>query len=530
MNANQRNSTSGAQVSIWTGSAETPKYPVAPDGLSPDVCVIGAGISGLSVAYALAEEGVSVVVVDDGAVGSGETGRTTAHLSNAVDDYYHVLEGLHGQEAAALVASSHTAAIDRIESIVAKEGIDCGFQRLDGYLFAAPGEDPDFLERELQAALRAGLKPEWVPRAPIPTFDAGPALKFPGQAQFHPLRYLAGLAEAVTAKGGRIFTGAHAMEIQGGADARVTLKSGSVIRPGSIVVATNVPVNDRLAMHTKIEPYRTYVIAAHVPAGTLPKALLWDSGDPYHYIRLVENAGNAPGQDLLLIGGEDHQTGQAADFDQRYEDLEMWMRSRYPEAGVIHAKWSGQIIETVDGMAYIGRNPGDEKNVYIVTGDSGNGLTHGTIASLLIPDLIKGRSNPWEKLYDPARITLKAAGEFGRHNLKTAARYLDWIKGHETSDEKDIPPGSGAVIRHGLNHVAAFRDEGGELHRMSAVCPHMKCLVTWNGSEKSWDCPCHGSRFDCRGHVLNGPANSDLTHLDKTEEEAAAAPGSRDAV
>lgn len=522
MNAGQRDSTSGAKVSIWTRSAEIPKYPVVPDGLKPDVCVVGAGISGLSVAYTLASEGLSVVVVDDGAVGSGETGRTTAHLASAVDDHYQELESHHGGEAARMIAQSHSAAIDRIEAVAKLEGIECGFERVDGYLFAAPGEKPGFLDREWAAARRAGLQPEKVERAPIPTFDTGPALRFPSQAQFHPLRYLAGLAEAVVRKGGRIFTGAHAVEIEGGKDAHVTLKSGAVIRPGSIVVATNVPVNDRVKMHTKLEPYRTYVIAAHVPSGMLPKALIWDSGDPYHYVRTVPDADNSPGQDLLLIGGEDHKTGQAGDFEERYANLERWMRSRYPEAGVVHAKWSGQIIETLDGPAYIGRNPGD-KNVYIATGDSGNGLTHGTIAGILIPDLIRGRSNPWESVYDPGRTALKSLAEFGKHNLNVAARYADWVKGAGSKDEREIPAGSGAVIRHGLKPIAAYRDEEGKLHAMSAVCPHLKCIVTWNGSESTWDCPCHGSRFDCRGHVLNGPANSDLSTVQLESEEAPAA-------
>jgi glycine/D-amino acid oxidase-like deaminating enzyme/nitrite reductase/ring-hydroxylating ferredoxin subunit len=515
MTAGQRDSTSGARVSIWTRSAETPKYPVAPEDLTPDVCIVGAGIAGLSIAYALAGEGLSVVVVDDGAVGSGETGRTSAHLTNAVDDHYQVLESLHGEAVARAIADSHTAAIDRIESIVAAESIDCGFERIPGYLFPAPDEAPDFLLKELGAALKAGLRVEIVPRAPIPMFETGPALMFPDQAQFHPMRYLSHLADAVIRKGGRIFT-AHAKDIEGGAHPQVTLKSGHVIRCKSVVVATNVPVNDRVAMHTKLEPFRTYVIAAHVPNGQIPKALLWDTGDPYHYVRIVENADNSPGQDLLLVGGEDHKVGQATDYDARYGALEMWMRSRYPEAGVVHSKWSGQIIETVDGIAYIGRNPG-EKNVYICTGDSGEGIIHGTIAGILIPDLIQGRKNPWETTYDPGRITLKSAATAGRHNLNVALRYADWLKGHETLDEKQIPPGSGAVIRHGLKHVAAFRDDQGALHRMSAVCPHLKCIVTWNGSENSFDCPCHGSRFNCRGHVLNGPAISDLEHLGPAE-------------
>ncbi len=240
-------------------------------------------------------------------------------------------------------------------------------------------------------------------------------------------------------------------------------------------------------------------------------------------MRTAAGADNTAGQELLLVGGEDHPTGQADDFEARYVRLKMWMRSRYPEAGVLHSRWSGQIIETLDGMAYIGRNPGDHANVYIATGDSGNGLTHGTIAGLLIPDLIEGKANPWEATYSPARVTLKAAGGFARSNLKAAAHLADWVKGHETGDERDLPLCSGAVVRHGLKHIAAYRDENGTLHRMSAVCPHMKAIVTWNASERTWDCPFHGSRFDCRGHVINGPANTDLAHLHPQAQPADAA-------
>lgn len=520
MHPNHRDSTSGAKVSIWTRSAGMPKYPVAPDGLKPDVCVIGAGIAGLSVAYTLAEQGASVAVIDDGAVGSGETGRTSAHLASAVDDHYSMIESLLGEEAARVVARSHSEAIARIEAVAAAEGIECAFERVPGFLFTASGNDTAFLQREWAASRRAGLFPRKAARAPIPLFDTGPALEFDGQAQFHPLLYLAGLAAAVERRGGRIYT-AHAMEIRGGADALVSLRSGHAIRPKAIVVATNVPVNDRFAMHTKLMPHRTYVIAAHVPEG-LPKALLWDTADPYHYVRVASGADNAPGQDLLVVGGEDHPVGQAEDFDARYARLENWMRSRWPEAGVVHARWSGQIVETLDGLAYIGRNPGDHDNVFIATGDSGNGLTHGTIAGLILPELIQGRQHPWASTYDPARKALKTAGEFGRHNLKVAVRLaVDWVKSHPVKDEDSIPLGSGAVIRKGLRHIAVYRDEHGEAHRMSAVCPHMKCVVTWNASERTWDCPCHGSRFDCRGHVLNGPSIADLEHLSTAEHPAA---------
>ncbi|HLP41495.1 MAG TPA: FAD-dependent oxidoreductase [Fibrobacteria bacterium] len=513
----QRDSTSGAHVSIWTRSAETPKLPMLVHDIRVDVCVVGAGMAGLSVAYELARQGISVAVVDDGAIGSGETGRTTAHLASAVDDHYHVLESIHGEEVARIVAESHSAAIDRIEAIASSEGIDCGFRRVDGYLFTQPGEDPDILDKEFAAAHRAGLVVYRAEKAPMPGFHAGPALRFPDQAQFHPLRYLTGLAEAAMRHGAALYTGGHASEILGGRDAGVTLHSGKHIRAGAVVVATNVPVNDRLALHTKLEPHRTYVIAAKIPSGSVARALVWDTGEPYHYVRVVEDAENDPEHDLLVVGGEDHPTGQAVDYDRRYAELEAWMRKRYPGAREVYARWSGQIIETVDGLAYIGRNPGTEDNVYIVTGDSGNGITHGAIAGMILPDLIQGKAHPWAAAYRPGRLPPKAAGELTRHNLRVAVRYADWIKAGSAKEEEDILPGQGAVVKHLLRPVAAYRDEEGRLHHMSAVCPHLKCEVGWNDSEKTWDCPCHGSRFDRRGHVINGPANRDLTHLHEPE-------------
>lgn len=521
MLSGQRDSTSGAHVSIWTKSAETPKFPVLGHDIRVDVAVVGAGMAGLSVAYEAALRGLSVAVVDDGAIGSGESGRTTAHLASAVDDHYHFLEAVHGEAAAREVARSHSAAIDRIESICATEGIACGFERVDGWLFAQPGESGDVLRQEYEAAERAGLRVYQAERAPIPGFDTGRALRFPDQAQFHPLRYLSGLAEAAVRHGAAIYTGGHATEITGGREAGVVLHSGRRIRASHVVVATNVPVNDRLTMHTKLEPHRTYVIAAKVPAGSVPKGLLWDTDEPYHYVRLVQDADEDPENDLLIVGGEDHPVGQADDWLRRYSDLEEWLRRRYPKAGEIAGRWSGQIIETLDGLAYIGRNPGPDENVYIVTGDSGNGLTHGAIAGMLIPDLIQGKPNAWAEVYRPGRLPAKAAGELTRHNLRTAVRYADWIRAGDDKDASALAPGEGAVLRHGLRPVAAYRDEEGRLHQMSAICPHLKCVVNWNASEQTWDCPCHGSRFDRRGHVINGPANRSLTHLYGPEPEHA---------
>jgi glycine/D-amino acid oxidase-like deaminating enzyme/nitrite reductase/ring-hydroxylating ferredoxin subunit len=468
--------------------------------------VVGAGIAGLTTAYLLVNEGRSVVVLDGGLIAAGETSRTTAHLVNVLDDRYFEIESMHGEKGARLAAESHTAAIDRIEAIVAKEKIDCDFERLDGYLFVPPDGSQDVLDKELDAAHRAGLtEVERVERAPIQRFDTGTCLRFPRQAQFHPLKYMDALAQAFEEKGGLIFNKTHAEAFQDGPPVQVKTDKGRTVSAGSIVVATNTPVNDWVDIHTKQAAYRTYVIAVQVPKGSVTKALYWDTPDPYHYIRL-QNVGN---DEVLIVGGEDHKTGQAHDTEERFERLETWTRGRFATEQAVNFRWSGQIIEPIDGLAFIGRNPGD-KNIYVVTGDSGNGMTHGTIAGILLTDLIQGRENEWEALYDPSRISLKAAAEFVKENLNVMAQYRDYATGGDVDAVGEIARGTGALIRDGLKKVAAYRDSHGELHKCSAVCPHLGCIVDWNPTEKSWDCPCHGSRFDLRGKVLNGPALAGL--------------------
>ena len=508
-------SDSGQSVSVWMRTAEVSPQPELTEDVRADVCIVGAGIAGITTAYMLTREGKSVVVIDDGPVSGGETARTTAHLANALDDHYYELERLHGEQGARLAAASHTAAIDRIEMIVREENISCDFARLDGYLFVPDGESIEELDRELKAAHRAGLKDvERVESAPLESFDTGPALRFPRQGQFHILKYINGLAAAVKRNGGRIFTQTHAEKIEGGADAHVKTRGGAIISASAVVVATNTPVNDLVAIHTKQAAYRTYVIGARIPRNSVPTILLWDTLDPYHYVRLqkVEGDGASGGYDVLIVGGEDHKTGQAEDFDERYNRLEAWTRERFPMVESIEYRWSGQVMEPIDSLAFIGRNPLDADNVFIATGDSGHGMTHGTIAGMLITDLIMGRENEWETLYNPSRKSLRSAVEFAKENLNVAAQYTDLVTGGEVSNVEEIAAGSGAVLRRGLTKVAVYRDEGGALHERSAVCTHLGCIVDWNAAEKSWDCPCHGSRFDKRdGHVLNGPAISALS-------------------
>jgi glycine/D-amino acid oxidase-like deaminating enzyme/nitrite reductase/ring-hydroxylating ferredoxin subunit len=499
--------------SIWAATAEMPGAPRISNDIRTDVCIVGGGIAGLTTAYLLTKCGKRVAVLEDGRLVSGMTQVTTAHLSDAIDDRLVNIERWHGEEGLRLAAESHGAAIDCIESIAKELNADCDFERVDGYLFRAPddGEQDDILDQELAAAQRAGISDaEMVDRAPIETFETGRAIRFPNQARVHPLKYLSAVADAVKAAGGKLFVDSHADRVEGGAPARTTVGKHTVTSD-AIVVATNAPINDLVAIHTKQAPYMTYVIGGRVPKGSVTDALYWDTLVAYHYLRLQPLDAQS---DLLIVGGEDHKSGQADDADQRHARLEEWARERFPMMEEVEFVWGGQVMETIDGLAFIGRNPLDKENVYVVTGDSGMGITHGTIAGMLLTDLILGRENPWAKLYDPSRKTLRAAGAFVRENLNVAGQYTDWLTPGEVSSTDDIPFGSGAVLRRGMSKIAVYRDEAGKLTELSAVCPHLQCIVQWNPAESTWDCPCHGSRFRASGEVINGPANVNLPPAD----------------
>lgn len=528
--------TDGQSRSIWMDIGDVPEYKRLAEDTQTDVCIVGAGIAGLTTAYLLAREGVRVVVLEGRGISFGETGRSTAQLSNAVDDRYYEMEKLHGVDGARIIAESLTRAIDELERIVQEEKIDCDFERIDGYLFLPPDEgSPENLDRELEAAHRAGLTDvEKVSRAPLKDFDTGPALRFPRQGQFDPVRYLAGLARAITRDGGRIHANTRVSNITSDSGnkgtVRVETEGGASLTAKHVVVATNSPVNDRVTMHTKQAPYRTYVVGMRVPRGSVQKALYWDTLDPYHYVRLQampnetaarESDKSGSGRqsndvyDVVITGGADHKTGQEDDADRRYQELEQWTRDRFPMVEKTVYRWSGQVMESMDGVAFIGRNPG-EKNVYIVTGDSGQGTSHGTIAGILLTDLIQGRVHHWEKLYDPARKNLSASAlsEFIVEQVNVAQQYADLVTGGDVSSVDEVAPGTGAIMRRGLSKVAVYRDESGTLHERSAVCTHLGCIVQWNSGEKSWDCPCHGSRFDAQGRVIEGPAKSDLAGVE----------------
>ena len=501
----------GGSTSLWMATATPPVFAPLHEDLHVDVCVVGAGIAGLTTAYRLASDGKRVVVLEERDLCGGQTARTTGHLCSALDDRYCDLERLFGLEGARLAATSHAAAVDTIEDICRTEGIECDFARVDGYLVGGGRDgDAELLQQEFEAATRAGLEVERVPAAPEVFAGFGEALRFRHQARFHALRYLGGLAQAIERHGGRLHTGTRVEQVDGGGDAGATTADGRRVHADAVVVATHVPFNDRLAIHTKQAAYRTYVLALGIVHDAVPDALLWDTLDPYHYVRIAHGRDGS----WLVVGGEDRKSGQDDVPLARFVALEGWVREHFPMAGPVGHFWSGQIIEPVDSLAFIGRNPGFADNLFVVTGDSGNGLTHGTIAGLVLPDLIAGRKSPWADLYAPNRKPFRAAGEYVRENANFVPYYGELLSSGEVDDLEALAPGEAAVLRHPAGKVAAWRDEGGALHLHSAICPHLGCVVHWNGLEHSWDCPCHGSRFDARdGNCLNGPAARGLTPL-----------------
>jgi glycine/D-amino acid oxidase-like deaminating enzyme/nitrite reductase/ring-hydroxylating ferredoxin subunit len=498
--------------SFWSEAESMPQFSSLENNIEVEICVVGGGIAGITTAYLLQQEGKKVCILESFDLCSGQTSRTTAHFVTAVDDRYFNLEKMHGADGALLAAESHASAAAKVRSIIDKEKIDCDMQMVNGYLFAADDPRKDVLKQELKAALRAGISGMmYLEQSPLDSFHSGPCLFFPNQMKLHPLKYLKGLTLAYVKAGGLIYTQTHVVGIQGGENASVKTKNGFTVHCQSIVMATNTPVNDLVVIHTKQAAYRSYVMGFKIPKDSIKNALYWDTLESYHYLR-IEPLNDS--HDVLIVGGADHKTGQEDSTDYHFDLLEHWVRERFWMTEELAYKWSGQVMEPVDGLAFLGRNPMDENNVYVITGDSGNGMTHCTIGAMIITDQIMNRKNTWEELYNPSRIRFRSASNYIKENANVVAQYSEWLEAKALADFESIDSVEGVVYRHGLKMLAAYKDERNEIKFISATCPHLGGIVHWNNVEKSWDCPCHGSRFDTSGKVIQGPALTDLESHD----------------
>jgi len=511
--------TTGESLSIWLTHPERKilQLPKLSSNITTDVCIIGTGITGLTTAYMLQQEGKRVVLLDSRQLCGGETGRTTAHLFSWLDDWYSNLEKMFSEEDIRMAASSHSKAIDQIEEIVRAEKIDCSFIRLPGYLFLDPSSSIDSLRSEFEAARRAGLDVSFHEKINVKGANLGPAIEFPNQGQFHPVKYIDTLANLIVQRGGQIFTHTHVQHVNGGDSPVVETEDKHEVKASAIVVATCAPISDVVTMYTKMEAYRSYAFAAKIPKDSISHSLFWDTSNPYNYVRTTPCDEKS---EFLIVGGADHKTGQESPkhYSDHFSRLESWARERFPSMGEIVTRWSGQIYEPNDSLSYIGVDPAAKGNVYIATGDSGNGMTHGTIAGRLITDLIMGRTNPWTKVFDPSRKTIRAAGEWIKTQVNVAAvATKEWISGGDIGDIENLPCGQGALVRSGVKKIAVYKDETGKVFECDATCPHLKGIVQWNPIEKSWDCPLHGSRFDKFGRVICGPTRHNLTPVDKLD-------------
>jgi glycine/D-amino acid oxidase-like deaminating enzyme/nitrite reductase/ring-hydroxylating ferredoxin subunit len=493
----------------WIDSASLPKFPKLDRDEEVDVAIVGAGITGLTAAYLLTLDGRRVALLERERCAQIDTGHTTAHLTMITDKPLSALVKRFGRDHAQAAWEAGLAAIGQIEAIVTDLDLACDFAWVPGYLHtptAQPGGDDarQSLREEAWLVSELGFDASFLEEVP---FAGGPGIRVDGQARFHPRKYLAGLARAIADRGGMIFE--HSAADSFGDGPRSITSNGHTLSCADIVLATHTPLMgntsllDATLFQTKLSLYTSYAIGGRVEKGLIPDALFWDTADPYHYLRIEPHRDH----DVVIFGGEDHKTGQSSNTAECFSRLEQALTSLVASIEITH-RWSGQVIETVDGLPFIGETAPHQ---FAGTGYAGNGMTFGTLAGMMAADRIAGRVNPWSTLFDPSRKTIGGLWDYVKEN-KDYPYYLvrDRFAGTEGKSVRSVPRGSGQVLDLDGHAVAVYRDERGKVTKRSAVCTHMGCLVDWNGAERTWDCPCHGSRFKPDGAVIAGPAESPL--------------------
>jgi glycine/D-amino acid oxidase-like deaminating enzyme/nitrite reductase/ring-hydroxylating ferredoxin subunit len=496
---------STTNVSYWVDSTSAPERAVLQGDVHTDAAVVGAGIVGLTAARILTQAGKTVAVVEMDRVGRGVTGYTTAKITAGHSLIYQELEERHGEETAGAYAAANREALEQMAHWIEDGSIDCDFERLPNYVYLEMSEETSSIEREVEAAGRAGLEVSLVTETDLP-YKVAAAVRLDNQAQFHPRKYLLHLAEDIEARGGRIFERSRVIDVKEANPCEVVTSGGRVLSD-HVVMATHYPIWDRGLFFPRVHPKRSYAIAGPLNGLSVPAGMYISIDQPTRSVRTIRDGG----RDLLMVGGNGHSAGQKYDTQNDYSELEHWMAERFGITEVTH-RWSTQDGVTVDLIPYAGTARRGTDRVYTATGFGKWGMTNGTASAMVIADAILDRPNEFSSLFDPHRLTLKeSASNFIRENAKVARHWIgDRIKHPQMGAFDDLAPGQAAVSCMGLEQVAGYRDDAGKLHAVSATCTHLGCIVTWNEGERSWDCPCHGSRFDHEGRVLHGPAVKDL--------------------
>ena len=493
--------------SFWLDTTPRTRFPKLKGKHRAEIAIVGGGITGVTAAALLARAGKRVVLLEQARLGEGVTGFTTAHLTEVLDSRYRVLRSKFGPKKAELAAQSQRAAIERIAAFVKERRVRCDFERVEGWLYTEREEQLEELEREVDACRACGLDVSMQCRVPLP-YATSVGARFENQARFHPREYLLAMIEDAVAHGAKLFEESRVEGLEDGEPCTLETAGGR-IAADEILSATDSPLTWK-ELQTKVAPYRSYVLGVRLRIA-FPEGLFWDLDDPYHYLRRHPDADDHG--EIVLIGGEDHKVGHG-NPQEALERLEAWARWRLDVASVEH-RWSSQVQEPVDGLPFIGRVP-NKKHTWVGTGYSGNGMTSGTVAAMLLTDILLGNENPWESLFSPSRLKpIAMARKFLEENADIASHFLgDRIRPAEARALDSVERGEGKLVTLGKETLAVFRDDDGALHALAPECTHMGCLVKWNGAERSWDCPCHGSRFETDGEVIHGPA---LEGLEKRE-------------
>ncbi|GIH05777.1 iron-sulfur-binding protein [Rhizocola hellebori] len=496
----------GKPESYWIDTTPETAFPSLDTDMSADVVVIGAGIAGLSTAWELAKAGRQVTVVEAARIITGVTGNTTAKLTSLHAMIYDRLTSSFGAATAKLYASSQQDAVEYAALTATELGIDCELERLPAFTYAEQIHEADKLYAEAEAAAKAGLEASFTRQSGLPFPIAG-AVRVENQLQFHPRRYLLGIADALIAAGGAIYEHTRIVELDEGEPCRLTTDHGVAITAREVVVATHYPTFDRSLLFTRLVPRREVVLAAPIPADRDPHGMYLTRE---HNTRSVRTAPIGDGQRLLIVTGEHFEPG-AGEVTERYERLAAWTHQHFGELEPAY-RWAAQDNTSSDGLPYVGRLHPGAKHTWVATGFAGWGMSNGIMAGRLIASSIAGQDLPWADVFDPQRVhPLLAAGPVLKSTVKVAGHFVrDRLRRSPVESPEKLPLDAAAVLRIGGEKCAAYRDSSGQLHMVSATCTHLGCVVAFNDAEKAWECPCHGSRFDVDGQVLQGPATKPL--------------------
>jgi len=494
----------GEHRSIWLETTPGTDYEPLDGGMGVDTVVVGGGIVGITVASKLTGAGQTVAVVERDRIVGGVTGHTTAKLTSQHALVYDYLREQFGDERARQYAHANESAIDEVEATVEERGIDCDFERVPAYTYVETEDRKQDVRDEVSSARRLGLPASYTESTSLP-YDVAAAVRFDDQAHFHPRKYLLDLAQGLVTDGSYVFEETRALDVDPGERCRVETDRGE-LAADDVVVATNVPFYDHGLYFARLEPKRSYVLAVRL-AGEVPEGLYYRPTDPYFSVR-PHPAGD---ESLVLVGGQNHKTGHEGDGRGRYRAVEREARRRFDVESVEY-RWSTQDFTSVDRVPFVGQLAPQTDHVYVATGFGGWGMTNGTAAGMLLADSILGRENAWADVYRPTRLNARAsAPSVLKHNTEAMRHFFGDRFGTDTiSTRVDLGRGEASVVDSNEGPVGVYRDDDGDLHAVSAVCPHMGCHVEWNDGEDSWDCPCHGSRFDTDGSVLHAPAVEDL--------------------